>query len=336
LLKLFPRERTRVELLAVASRYPDVAGPAVDFLVKEGDPVELVRRLATMTDTMLRARLRRGLIRRGELPVDAVIALLGSAGDDAVADACTLIASLGSNASKHDAARLGDALFGAHTRLSTRWTTVTARDRASCSSSWRSVLWAARVNGLSQLVSSARSILDDRSGGAPEVVRVESILMLARLGDAGDIVRVRPWLSDGTRAVRSAAAAATAALSGKVGSLSTTPFDAVAIEVAIGAVTTAELASREVRHAALPGLIRNADVKQLAALARSSDKLAQAEAIGALARCATQESQDVLAAISKDAKVEKSLQKSAYLALRKSQRLTEKLSRRDSTAQVNP
>lgn len=336
LLKLFPKDRTRVELIAVASRYADVAGPAVDFLVKEGDPIELVRRLSTMSDVMLRARLRRGLIRRGELPVDAVISLLGSSRDDAIADACTLIATLGAKVSKTDLATIGEALFATHVRLETRCSSANTRDRVSCASSWRSVLWAARVSGATRLVGAARALLDDQPAAVPELVLVEAISMLAGAGDNGDLARLRRWLSDGSRSLRRAASSATAALSGKVGTLSTSPYDAVAVEVAIGDVSIAELASREVRHAALPRLIRNADVKQLAALARSPDKAAQAEAIGALGLCATKDAQDVLAAVSKDKSIDKSLQKAAYLALRKSQRLSEKNSRRDSSARVNP
>ncbi|MFP2899258.1 HEAT repeat domain-containing protein [Corallococcus sp. 4LFB] len=74
---LFPKERTRVEFLAVQSEHEDISEPAATYLASEGDPALLVPRLATLDNAELRLRLRRGLARRGALPVPEVIALFG-------------------------------------------------------------------------------------------------------------------------------------------------------------------------------------------------------------------------------------------------------------------
>ncbi|MFP2913601.1 hypothetical protein ACLESD_53160, partial [Pyxidicoccus sp. 3LFB2] len=88
---LFPKERTRVEFLAVASRHADISEPAAAYLSDEGDPALLVPRLATLSNVDLRLRLRRGLARRGALPVPEVVALLGHDKPEAREEAASLV-----------------------------------------------------------------------------------------------------------------------------------------------------------------------------------------------------------------------------------------------------
>ncbi|MFP2964494.1 hypothetical protein ACLEPN_44055, partial [Myxococcus sp. 1LA] len=88
---LFPTERTRVEFHAVASRYPDISAPAAAYLANEGDPALLVPRLATLDNVKLRLGLRRGLARRGAMPVPEVVTLLGHDKPEAREEAALLV-----------------------------------------------------------------------------------------------------------------------------------------------------------------------------------------------------------------------------------------------------
>ncbi|HEX4514023.1 MAG TPA: HEAT repeat domain-containing protein, partial [Polyangiaceae bacterium] len=68
LMKIFPKERTRVEFHAVESSYEDVAGPAASFLADEGDAALLLAKLGALRNANLSERIRFGLVRRASVP----------------------------------------------------------------------------------------------------------------------------------------------------------------------------------------------------------------------------------------------------------------------------
>lgn len=84
LRRTLPGDETRVSLLALQSPHSAIHGAAADYLAREGAPAAIVEQLEKLKVRELRARLRRGLIRRnrdtpGAIPVPAVHALLASA-----------------------------------------------------------------------------------------------------------------------------------------------------------------------------------------------------------------------------------------------------------------
>ena len=80
-----------MEFLAVASRYADISEPAATYLAEEADPALLVPRLATLKNEALRQRMRRGLARRGALPVPELVALLAHEQPEAREEAASLV-----------------------------------------------------------------------------------------------------------------------------------------------------------------------------------------------------------------------------------------------------
>ncbi|MEO1334978.1 MAG: HEAT repeat domain-containing protein, partial [Myxococcota bacterium] len=76
LKRILPDARTKVSLLALQSRYADIAQPAALFLARHGDPETLVSRIAEIKDRRVRRRVRQGLIRRQAYASTALPALL--------------------------------------------------------------------------------------------------------------------------------------------------------------------------------------------------------------------------------------------------------------------
>ena len=72
---VFASDRTRAHLLALPSAWPDVAGPAADYLAQHGDPQTIVAGLGELDDAVRRS-LREGLVRRRAFPVGAISAAL--------------------------------------------------------------------------------------------------------------------------------------------------------------------------------------------------------------------------------------------------------------------
>ncbi|HZI12622.1 MAG TPA: HEAT repeat domain-containing protein, partial [Myxococcus sp.] len=184
---LFPKERTRVEFLAVASRWSDISQSAAAYLASEGDPVLLVPRLATLTDVALRLQLRRGLARRGVLPVPEVVALLGHDKPEAREEAAWLVGTWTGEtreAGAVDTAALARALVTAERRTASEWA-ADARavtKRAVLATAWERLVWAGARLGAAGLADSARAILQGGEAAAPARVRVEAARALVRLG----------------------------------------------------------------------------------------------------------------------------------------------------------
>jgi ParB family chromosome partitioning protein len=327
---LFPKDQTRVELLALESPHGDVAAPAATFLAAEGDPAALVPRLGTITNAYLRVRLRYGLLRRGAAPVEALCALLESDLGPVREEAAWLIgARTGGDDGTgfDDAARasLGRSLVSAARRSAARWASVAPRDRYAEASAWAKVLWAATrvaAPGLAEVARAALGAGDAvhpmRAGGGGAGAggrRRRGHADVARRG-AGRPRRGRP-VGGGERAggglPAQAAALAAAAR----------PFDPVSLGLTARRPGQREqgLGTVEGRRLALPALIAARESAPLVALARSTDDGARRDAIAALGQVGGDEARAVLESIAFDKKGgDAELRKAAYRALRRARR----------------
>ncbi|WP_437601743.1 HEAT repeat domain-containing protein [Sorangium sp. So ce590] len=340
--KLFPGERTRVELLAVGSEYDDIAGPAASYLAAEADPAELLPRLAALKDEDLRQRLAMGLLRRGALPVAALLRMLEDERAPARQEAARLIAA-GTVAG--DRGALAGALAAAAQRTAERWSAAHGDERSAEAAAWRELLWAAGRAGATAAAPALRALLSNDS--APGEVRREAARALGALESAarsagaappaGAVEALTAALKDMDAGVRASASAALAALApdGSAAiAVAVRPFDPVAFgptarvasPEALAALTTTEPG----RRLALPSILARHDVAALApliALAQGSggDASARLDAIAALGRAGGERALEALAALAFDKekakeKADVALRKAAYRAYRRAKR----------------
>ena len=113
LSKLFPKDQTRVEFLAVESEHDDISEPAATFLANEGDPGRLLDKLAKLSRESLRQRIRFGLVRRQTLPTASLIKLLGEPAAAARGDAAWVVGARAKQTVTSDSAALVPALIAA-------------------------------------------------------------------------------------------------------------------------------------------------------------------------------------------------------------------------------
>ncbi|WP_437280893.1 HEAT repeat domain-containing protein [Sorangium sp. So ce375] len=337
--KLFPSERTRIELLAVGSEHDDIAGPAASYLAAEADPAELLPRLAALKDEDLRQRLAMGLLRRGALPVAALLRMLEDERAPARQQAARLIAA-GTVAG--DRGALAGALAAAAQRTAERWSAAHGDERDAEAAAWRELLWAAARAGAIAMAPALRALLAD--GGAPGEVRREAARTLGALESAarstgatqpaGAVEALTAALKDMDAGVRSAAAAALAALApdGSAAiAAAVRPFDPVAFGVTARAAATEALsglaATEPGRRLALPAMLARHDVATLApliALAKGNggDAAARLDAIAALGRAGGERALEALSALAfgKKETPDVAVRKAAYRAYRRAKR----------------
>ncbi|WP_438035640.1 HEAT repeat domain-containing protein [Sorangium sp. So ce204] len=340
--KLFPGERTRVELLAVGSEYDDIAGPAASYLAAEADPAELLPRLAALKDEDLRQRLAMGLLRRGALPVAALLRMLEDERAPARQEAARLIAA-GTVAG--DRGALAGALAAAAQRTAERWSAAHGDERSAEAAAWRELLWAAGRAGATAMAPALRALLSNDS--APGEVRREAVRALGALESAarsagaappaGAVEALTAALEDMDAGVRGSASAALAALApdGSAAiAVAVRPFDPVAFgptaRVASPEALGALAATEPGRRLALPSILARHDAAALApliSLARGSggDASARLDAIAALGRAGGERALEALAALAFDKekakeKAEIAVRKAAYRAYRRAKR----------------
>ncbi|WIG99412.1 HEAT repeat domain-containing protein [Myxococcus sp. SDU36] len=349
---LFPTERTRVEFHAVASRYPDISAPAAAYLANEGDPALLVPRLATLDNVTLRLRLRRGLARRGALPLPEVVALLGHDKPEARQEAALLVGTWTGEAREPgavDLAALSRALVTAERRTATDWTSAAPSRRAALEAAWERLLWAGSRLGTAGLADSARTLLQGGETAAPGTVRQEAARALGRLGTPGGTLTLtgqapaavltnekeraaaadtlRKSLVDPDARVRAAAADALAKLAPEratAWALEVKPFDAVAFGP-MGARTTRELlATSEGRRLSVPTLLGAHALEPLKSLATDAKPETRQDAWAALGRLGGDDAAKLLheAAFDKSQTVE--LRKAAWRAHKRARRAAER------------
>ncbi|WP_437985501.1 HEAT repeat domain-containing protein [Sorangium sp. So ce117] len=340
--KLFPGERTRVELLAVGSEHDDIAGPAASYLAAEADPAELLPRLAALKDEDLRQRLAMGLLRRGGLPVAALLRMLEDERAPARQEAARLIAA-GTVAG--DRGALAGALAAAAQRTAERWSAAHGDERSAEAAAWRELLWAAGRAGATAMAPALRALLSNDS--APGEVRREAVRALGALESAarsagaappaGAVEALTAALKDMDAGVRASASAALAALASDGSAaiaVAVRPFDPVAFgptaRVASPEALAALAATEPGRRLALPSILARHDVAALApliSLAQGSggDASARLDAIAALGRAGGERALEALAALAFDKekakeKADVAVRKAAYRAYRRAKR----------------
>ncbi|MCY1018028.1 HEAT repeat domain-containing protein [Pyxidicoccus sp. MSG2] len=343
---LFPNERTRVEFHAVASRYSDVSEPAAAYLSDEGDPALLVPRLATLSNVALRLRLRRGLARRGALPVPETVALLGNDKPEAREEAASLVGTWTGEAretGKVDVAAVSRAVVTAERRTATEWAAAPAPRRKPLSAAWERLLWAGSRLGASTLFDSARTILQGGEAGAPARVRQEAARVLGRLGTPGGTLQsaavlsdkertaaaetLRAALSDPDAQVRAAAAAALAKLAPEratTWALEVKPFDPVALGPTGVKPTPDALTTSEGRRLTVPALLGTKAVEPLLALARSTKADVKQDAWAALGRAGGDDAAKLLHDAAFDNSQPVDVRKAAWRAHKRARRAAER------------
>ncbi|RKH97770.1 HEAT repeat domain-containing protein [Corallococcus sp. AB038B] len=327
---LFPKERTRVEFLAVQSEHEDISEPAATYLASEGDPALLVPRLATLDNVELRLRLRRGLARRGAMPVPEVIALFGHDKPEAREEAARLVGTWTGDAREAgavDTAGLTRALVTAERRTATAWATAQPPKKEPLAAAWERLLWAGSRLGAKELVATSAEILRKGEAQAPAAVRQEAARVLGRLKATSEAQALRTALGDPDAAVRSAAASVLAALVPEQSSawaLEVKPFDPVALGPTGAKVAQSALTSSEGRRLAVPALLAKKDLKPLESVAADAKPEVRQDGWAALGRLGGDEAAALLktAAFDKSQSVE--LRKAAYRAHKRARRAAER------------
>ncbi|WP_437726704.1 HEAT repeat domain-containing protein [Sorangium sp. So ce861] len=349
--KLFPGERTRVELLAVASEHDDIASPAASYLAAEADPAELLPRLAALKDEELRRRLAMGLLRRGSLPAAALRAMLEDDRAPARQEAARLIAAGAVDGGRE---ALAPAVAAAARRTAERWSAAHGDARDAEAAAWRELLWAGARAGATAMAPALSALLAD--GAAPGDVRREAARALAALATAAGgaalaaaVDALAAALVDMDAGVRASAASALAALApdGAAGrAAAARPFDPVAFgptaRAAPPEALSALAASEPGRRLALPAMLARRDAAALApliALARGDggDAAARLDAIAALGRAGGERALEALSALAFDkaAAPDVAVRKAAYRAYRRAQRgAAKERARRASTTRA--
>ncbi|XXX79879.1 HEAT repeat domain-containing protein [Sorangium sp. So ce134] len=333
--KLFPGERTRVELLAVASEHDDIASPAASYLAAEADPAELLPRLAALKDEELRQRLAMGLLRRGSLPAAALRSMLEDDRAPVRQEAARLIAA---GTVDGDRGALAAAVAAAAQRTAERWSAAHGDARDAEAAAWRELLWAAARAGATEMAPALCALLAD--GAAPGEVRREAARALGALATAaggaapaGAVDALAAALADMDAGVRASAAAALAALApdgSAARAAAARPFDPVAFGPTARAASpealSALVASEPGRRLALPAMLARRDaaaIARLVSLARGEggDAAARLDAIAALGRAGGERALEALAALAFDkAAADVAVRKAAYRAYRRAKR----------------
>ncbi len=329
---LFPKERVRVELLAVNSEQEDISEPAASYLATEADPMQLLPRLATLDSEELRQRLRRGLVRRASLPAGALAMLLGHEKPAAREEAAWLVgARTGEEESSRgwsadDRVTLGRAIMNAERRTASEWASTPGPKRAPVASAWERLLWAGSRLGVAELAKAAKDILQGGEAKAPAGVRLEAARALDRLNAAPE--PLRPALSDPDAQVREAAATALARLAPERAAdwaLAVQPFDPVATSATGVAVRTPkQLATDEARRLALPSLLADKQMEPLRPLATHKDETVRQDVWAALGRLGGSDAAEVLRAQAFDKTQSVELRKAAYRAHKRALRAAER------------
>jgi ParB family chromosome partitioning protein len=318
--KLFPNERTRIELHAVESSYDDLSGPAATFLASEGDPSLLLEKLAKLEDDSLRERLRFGLMRRAEVPASALEKLLGSPTAQARADAAWVI---GVRADKlgADAQSLAKALVSALEKTETAHRDAVRLGKeedeiASEARAWLMTMWAARRLKVEGAKTAARRLLTAKK--APSDVRVEAARMVA--GDASARPELEGALADPDLVLRFEAASSLSAADPLA--LPVAPDDPVLSARSVGSASGAASLQKSIgRRVFVPSLVRRHSVEGLLDLARRGKGQDQLDAIGALGLVPSANVIEALGELAaEDGSDDEKVRRAAYRALRQAQR----------------
>lgn len=315
--KLFPNDRTRIELHAVVSDQQDLAAPAAAFLAAEGDARALLAVLGSLESDTLREQLRMGLVLREQVPVADLAAMLASDSVLARSDAAWVA---GARAGRLGASEgLGPALVEA-ARRSEREESALADDAnaSQLNTAWLHAIWAGRRVAPELLRPVAAGVVQRTD--APLAVRIEAAHALAGTGDPALAVA----LASSELELRSAAAAAAG-----TPNLPMSPPDPVVLGRAGAPVPPGAVADTLGRQIHLPKLLRLGQVAELVALARSGPDRERFDAIAALGRATTDEAAEALVTLAASGDTEP-VRKAAFRASKRLQRTRRQADRRQA------
>lgn len=335
LTRLFFDDPTRIALAALASEFRDMSEPAAAYLAREGEPEQLLPRLASLESEALRRRLLFGLLRRSSLPFEALVRLLAHEKAETRGDAAWLLAARDEAAD--GAAVPADAVSRAEAASAAAWAGAKPERRAAEERAWRAVVALAVRARLTALAPRLRELVV-AGEAVPDTLRRLAAEGLAAFGDAKGREALVRALSDRDPGVRATAARALRGALGKEAAplaRKVEPFDPVAFSAAVEAPSTELVASREGRRMVLgPALAGGADLEPIRALARSGpDEPTRVAAVEVLGWAGDEASRELLSTIAFDKKgATLPLRKAAYRALRRAKRRVEKAARNEVNA----
>lgn len=323
--KLFEKEPVRVALLCVDAPHADIADKAVAFLANEGEPAQLVPRLATLNNVAMRSVIRAGIERRGAVPVEPCVEVLSGIDATGRTQVARLIGTLASKLDASAKSTLGKALSSAISKAEIRWNDN--RTRAEEITAWREALWAAYRVGSDNVLAIAKSTVQAGDARSPGVVRREALRVLSTLGGDAESSLVAQALKDTDAGVRRVAIDVLARKDVKAAAkqaLPIEPFDPVTLaRVAVDPALRAELVKdSRGRKVVLASVIAAKEVDQLVELATvNTDADVRMEACLALGRAGGAKAKEALALVAKDKKgASAELRKKAYAALKRAVR----------------
>jgi ParB family chromosome partitioning protein len=327
LRKIFPADRTRVDLHALTSDNSDISGPAVDFLAREGEPELLLPKLAELQEEYLTKIILFGLLKRPTIPLASLQPLLDHKVTHARAGAAWLLAARQGDPSSPELAR---ALLGAAQKTAEAWSRASGDDRDAEEVIWRNLLWAIRSRRIEEALPELRRIAVAPATSAPESIRQEAVGAVQELGKGKeDMATLEAALRDVAPAVRSLAAAGLqrrAAPQALAAMLKTQPHDPVSFASAAPAATAEALGSHAGRSLVLARLLTERDGARLGPMIEAAKGQELLDLIAAAGRSGAPEVIEPLKRIAFDKKkYEVAERKAAYRALRRAQRLTAKV-----------
>jgi ParB family chromosome partitioning protein len=332
--RLFPKDRTRVELLAVESDHEDLSKPAAAFLAAEADAAELVAKLAKISNGGLRHRLRYGLARRAALPGLALAKLLRDGTVSSRSDAAWIVGVGLSAVPEGERAELAKALLHAVVIADEARRDALRRGKVGEASAEAQAevraLWAARRLDAVGLGAVAQRILGDAD--APNVVRIEALRGLG--ADASEALSRA--LADSDLRVRLEAASSLGAANTKLESLERAPKDPVVLSRVVRGrqLPVTPLDSADRRRILVPLALTGANLASLLAHAGKAKAEGRLEAIAELGLSGAPEAIGLLAKLAAKGLGEpEDVRKTAYRALRRAQR---RLASRPTTKEVRP
>ena len=314
---VFPQDETRVSMARLRSPHADVAEPAASFLARHGDPTSLLGRLPHIESPQVRQRLRRGLIRRGALPAEAIAGLLRHDAVGSRTDGAWLAGAAEDPA-------LADPLTEAARRSATAWaSTRDPQRRSEEAEAWRASLWA--LARLEADPAPAREVL--AADDPPAAVLAEAARVLGHRADTASLPALRGLLAHASAAVRVAAAQAIAnldaALASEVALSSEVTDGRVAATLADAAFerdAAAALSSETARPNVLPRALQKPRGETLRALATTGEGTARLTAIAALGRLGGEDATRTLQGLLDAGGGDEDLRKAVFRALRRAQR----------------
>lgn len=322
LRKIFPSDRSRVELHALTCDSSDLSEPAARFLSGEGDPELLLPKLAELEDEDLARQLRFGLLRRPTLAEAPLRRLLEHKDTLPRGSAAWLLAARPDDPGSPELTR---ALLDAEKKTAEAWSRAPSDEREDEATAWKNLLWVIQARRVTDALPRLRILAASAPSEVPEAIRAAAVGALQELGSAPeDVAALEAALRDVAPSVRTLAAAGLqrrAAPRALATMLGVKPHDPVSFASVAPPPTDGSWNTHEGRRLVLARLFLEGKGAMLAPgldAAKGQDLL---DLIAAAGRSGAPEVIEPLKRIAFDKKkYEAAERKAAYRALRRAQR----------------